>query len=278
MNKTTVLIFSYHRPLQLDACLRSLQYNCDDYTKLDIKVLYKTDDEKYDFAYNQITSEYPLVQFIHETNFQTHIAIAMMEYEYIMFVTDDTIFTRNFSIKPIEKLLKTQKNVFGFSLRLGLQLNYCYSLNKTQKIPVFWPINKTMILWDWKQGEVEWNYPFEVSSSVFRVSDVMEKFYDRQCPNPNYFEWIYDTYYKNDYYTKYPLMACYNIGVAFANPINKVRVDNQNRSGQKFELNIENLLKKYQSGYRIDIKKLKNFDNIACHQEVDFEYEEKNDS
>jgi GT2 family glycosyltransferase len=92
MNKTVVLIFSYKRPLQLDACLKSLRELCSDYKDTDVNVLYRVDDERFDNTYKKVANENKGVIFFRETDFRKNVLEIIDNYKYIMFLTDDNIF------------------------------------------------------------------------------------------------------------------------------------------------------------------------------------------
>jgi hypothetical protein len=273
-NKIIAFVVSYNRPLQLDLCLKSLRLHCTDYEKLDVQVLYKSDILEATNFYPIVSKENPNVVLTPEAMFQTNVNIALMDYTYVLFITDDSIFIRDFSISEIIKFLKKNKNVLGFSLRLGLNLNYCYSLDQPQLLPICY-LDGDIVTWEWSKETLDWGYPIEVSSSVYRVEQIQEILNSLQYyPNPNVLEWLMDRN-KNIFLEKFPLMACYQDSVAFADPINKVNDDNQNRSGhnQKYATNI--LLYRYGEGIRIDPNQFNSFIPNACHCEVAFKEIEK---
>ena len=270
MNKTVVLIFSYKRPLQLDACLKSLRELCSDYKDTDVNVLYRVDDERFDNTYKKVANENKGVIFFRETDFRKNVLEIIDNYKYIMFLTDDNIFVEKFRTIDGTRLLD-EHNVLGFSLRLGLNTNYCYSGNDFQTIPEHLIQNKNIMVWNWLNGDLDFGYPIEVSSSIYRTSDIL--FILNRCnfTNPNKLEYamhLCRTYFQ----FSYPRMGSYTQSVAFCNPINKVNRKNGNRSGSKEESSIENLLTKYENGVRIDVNKLVGFIPNACHQEIDFDF------
>jgi len=271
MNKTCALVFSYHRPMQCDACLKSLKYHTLDYNYLDTFVLYKSDDEEFDYAYGLSINENPEVKFIKESEFKENIKNIISNYEYVIFLVDDNLFTHNFSVKEIEKLLKEYDKILGFSLRLGLNTHYSYPTAKEQVIPPHKVINKKILLWSWVNEELDFGYPIELSSSVYRIEDIYPILDNCNYHNPNELEYVMD-FCKKYFQVTHPYMACYEKSVAFCAPVNRVNPNNGNRSGSKEEYSIENLLTKYENGVRIDVNKLVGFIPNACHQEIDFDF------
>jgi hypothetical protein len=271
MNKTVALVFSYSRPMQLSLTLQSLVQKCTGYSNLDVKVLYKADDERMNNAYLKVAEENPTVEFIKEVSFHTNINVAIINYQFTMFVTDDTVFTNPFSIAEITDTIVTQKTL-GFSLRLGKNTEFCYPIDKKQAFPVFFG-DKNIILWDWTKAEFDWNYPLEVSSSVYRTWDILRIVNACFTNNPNQFESAMDTL-KKHFVVECPWMACHDKSVAVALPINKIRPDNMNRSGTNPEYSVESLLTKFENGGRIKPNQFDGFISNAAHQEVliDFIY------
>jgi hypothetical protein len=272
MNKTVALIFSCNRAMQLDLCLRSLAKNCIDYKSLDVKILYQTSDARHEKSYQQIIKEYPLIEFIKEVTFHTNLSLAIMDYQNILFITDDTIFVKSFSINEIEVILAKSVKILAVSLRLGANLNYCYPVDKTQKLPKFKKYNEHMLQWDWTvpSSELDFAYALEVSSTC--IPSKVFNVYMEHCVfhNPNQLESMLDL--NKPYFAKKKYMLCYNESVAFANPINKVNPNNQNRVSEFDEFSIENLLTNYESGGRINYSKFENYIPNACHQVEKFDF------
>jgi hypothetical protein len=271
MNETLALIFSYKRPLQLYACLESFKKMCCDYEKIDVNVLLRLDKDKFNNAYMEIVSENSEVKFTLETNFQKNILDLLKGYNNVIFLTDDNIFVENFYIQDINKFLSSNSKLLGFSLRLGLNTIYCYPVSKKQEIPTNLIYNKNMILWEWKQAELDFGYPLEVSSSVYKIKDIEYVLNNCQFSNPNEMEFVLD-YCKGYFLISHPLLASYKKSVAFCAPVNKVKENNQNKSGLKKENSVDSLLTKFENGDRINIDKLIGFTPNACHQEITFDF------
>ena len=265
MNNIVALVFSYNRPLQLDLLLNSLKRQCKDYDKMDIKVLYRA-DKKFKESYSRCSTENSGVLFIQEDNFQNNIYQMFKNYKYILFLTDDSIFVNNFSVISIVELLEQNKELLGFSLRLGRNLNYCYSLSKDQPIPIH-SLDKGIITWEWSKGESDWGYPLEVSSSIYRISTIEKIHYSCSYVNPRFLEWFMNMH-RNMFQKNHPLMACFKNSAAFSNPINVVG-NAENKKGSQEKYTVDNLLAVYEEGVRIDPDKFSHFFPKSVHQEVE---------
>ena len=265
MNNIVAVVFSYNRPLQLDLLLNSLKQRCLDYDKMDVKVLYRA-DQKFEKSYNQCYEESDNVLFVKEDNFQDNFHQMFKDYEYILFLTDDSIIINDFSIVDILDLLKQNKELLGFSLRLGRNLDYCYSLSKDQVLPVH-SLNNDIMTWEWMKGEYDWGYPLEVSSSVYRVPTIEKIHYSCSYINPRFLEYFLHTHSKM-FQASHPLMACYKNSSAFSAPVNTVG-DAENKKGSQEKYTVDNLLKIYEEGARINPDKFSHYFPKSVHEEVE---------
>jgi len=118
-------------------------------------------------------------------------------------------------------------------------------------------------------SEYDWNYPMDISSSMHKSDFIKIVLMNANIQNPNELEYFLDAYKT---FNQQSLIACYKRSVAFCNPINKVNMGNNNRSGDDPELSIEELLEKFIGGYRINIDRYENFIPNSPHQEVDVEF------
>lgn len=268
-NNTVAIVFSYKRPLQLSLLLNTLKLHCLDYNLLDVKVIYKTDIDREEKLYFNVFEENKSInmEFIKQYDFREDVSEAMIHYDFVMFLTDDSIFVEDFSIAEVVKTLKKEKNVLGFSLRLGLNTTYCYPLDHEQAIPAeIVPLRKDIILWDWNKAVLDFAYPIEVSSSLYRCSQI-GLFLSFKWNTPGELEYLSDRM-KQSFYNNHPLMACYKKSVAFADPINKLNVANQNRSGSDATMTVDALLEAFENGFRGNAQQFVGYTPKAAHEEV----------
>lgn len=288
MNNIATLIFSKNRPLQLDLLLNSFYSNCVLPNSTDIYVVY-TYDQEYRQAYNQLIVEQGEkrrnnIKFIYEekfVSFKMSFINIIKNYEYIMFLVDDNIFTNIFSLSQIKSLLDTNPNHIGFSLRLGENTSYCYPIGRKQNIPKEIPFdvrilfydfmiainNPEVFSFDWTKAELDFNYPLEISSSIYRMKDIRHLLENSRYKNPNELEaQLYANLWQ--FYGKSMLLS-YATSVAFCAPMNKVQnVALNNRSNNMNMFSQESMLTMYKNGFRINPIEFDGFISNGCHQEV----------
>jgi len=266
-NKTITIIFSKDRPLQLELCLRSYFDKCIGNENTDVYVLCKTTDDRYNQAYLELSDKFS-AHFYVEQDFKKDLLNILSGYENVLFVVDDNVFVKDFNISEITESIKSDK-VLGFSLRLGKNTTYCYSHDANQRVPEMSAGKIDGIFgYEWYDQDLDFGYALELSSSVYKVKDIWPILFLGHYLNPNDLEWsMYLAIHK---YMHIKYLLCYETSAAFCNPINKVQSTNNNRNMNDDCYSAENLLKMFESGYRIDPKIFYGFVPNACHQEVRF--------
>ncbi|MHB8931596.1 MAG: glycosyltransferase family 2 protein, partial [Melioribacteraceae bacterium] len=265
-------VFSKDRPLQLDATLRSFILHCKDFSDHDVKVIYKTSSDHYQGLYDILIQEYSdktNIEFKPEKDFKSDVLSTILSYEYVLWLVDDNIFVNDFSLKYLADTFKEQNDVLGLSLRLGKNTTYCYPLNKNQTLPQFTKISSEILKYDWRSADLDFNYPLEVSSSIYRTSDMLTFLLKINFINPNSLEG--EMAANSKYFAElYPNLLCMEKSLTFCNPINKVQVEAiDNRTSELTDYSAENLALKYEEGFRVDVDSYNGFMPNACHQEVE---------
>jgi hypothetical protein len=275
MNKIVVMVFSKNRAAQLDLTLKTF-FKYVDGDDFDVKVLYKA-DEKHRGSYDILANQYDYAEFIEENNFKQDLLKAIEGYEKILWIVDDCVWVSKFNIKQASDILDYYPNNVGVSFRLGTNTKYCYSMSQRQNIPAFTRKYtgkyQDFLEYDWRTSMADFSYSLEVSSSLYRVSDLRE-ILEGEYKNPHDLEWnMYLSLGKFVY--NFPNLVCYEKSVAFCNPVNKVQTVNHNRAGNNFYYSPDDLLIKFEQGYRIDDRPFDGFVSNGCHQEVEFEFYKK---
>ncbi len=265
----TGVIFSKDRPLQLDATIRSFYLHCKDANKIALKVLYTVSSEQLEEAYAELKREYPSVSFVREKSFKSDLLSLLQDSEYILFLVDDNIFVRDFHVSDVISSLQNYPDSLGFSLRLGRNTTYCYSLDNEQRPPEFHPFGEAGHLrYNWTISDYDFGYPLEVSSSVYRTADILPFISQLSFYNPNTLEgFMADR--ASEFKDKLPFLLCFEQTITFCAPINKVQnTAAANRASDNAAYSPENLLKIFNDGYRIDVLAYNDFLPNSCHQEV----------
>jgi hypothetical protein len=197
-----------------------------------------------------------------------HSPVPSME-SHILFMVDDNLFVRQFSLQVAVQALHSVPDAIGFSLRLGRNTTYTYSLNHNQELPEFNEIGDGVLAYDWRGAQYDFNYPLEVSSSIYRAVQIMPLLASVAFRNPNTLEG--DMAARSRWFAKrFPKLLCFDTSVAFCNPVNKVQtVSAGNRAGLVNSYTVEELAEQFDRGKRIDVKAYSGFVSNSCHQEVE---------
>ncbi|WP_378953192.1 glycosyltransferase family 2 protein [Pelosinus sp. sgz500959] len=270
MQHVVGLLFSKDRAMQLDATIRSLYVHCQDVQNIDLKVIWAHSNARNEQQYQELVSMYPDVEFISEVDFESQVLASIASYEYVLFLVDDNLFVRDFSIGNIIESLIINLDALGFSLRLGTNTNYCYMLRSDQELPSFTNVDHEFLKFDWTSAQHDFGYPLEVSSSVFRVVDIMAVL-QHSFFNPNTLE-AYLNENKIAFCQQKKFLLCNAYSCTFCNPINKVQTIFNNRAGETFHYPADNLREMFTRGYRIDVEEYCGFLPNACHQEVELKF------
>ena len=264
-NSLVAVVFSKNRPLQLSLTLSGLSKCCLD--AIDTVVLYTTTSFDQERAYDIVKTEYPTIRFCKENQFKANLLHLLYDKTHVLFLVDDCIFVNHFSIKSILSTYLTIKTL-GFSLRLGLNINYCYPMRTNQKLKAYTGF-EDFILENWGHNEYDFGYPLELSSSLYSIDTIKELLESGNYNNPNQLESYLD-FNKGYFRDRKPLLAMFKQSVTFCAPMNKVQiVSANNRSSENDKYSVDNLLKLYLDGVRINPDKFYSFVPMSPHQEVE---------
>jgi len=189
----------------------------------------------------------------------------------ILFLVDDNIFVKDFSLNQILKVVQIHGDAIGFSLRLGRNTTYCYALDRTQPLPNFNVINDGVLKFDWTNSELDFAYPLEVSSSVYRIKDILPVILSSSFGNPNELELKLAISAKG-LIKNMPFLLCPVQSYTFCNPINLVQTSVKNRAGSSLIYTSEYLAEMFDQNFRICVNKFNDFVPQSCHQEVPLEF------
>ena len=257
--------------MQLDGTLRSFYAHCRDIHRIHLKVIYKASHSFHEKLYRKLIQDYRDVEFIQERGFKEQLLVAIRGYTNVLFLVDDNIFVRDFHLADIIECLEENQTALGFSMRLGKNTEHCYPLNTKQNLPVFSSTNKGCLKYEWIKAEYDFGYPLEVSSSVYRVKDMMPFLEYLDFNNPNTLESRMAAH-KHLFAKTAPSLLCPEFSLTFCIPVNKVQNVCNNRAGNETGYSSDALAKKYEEGYRIDVAHYVGFVPNACHQEIPMEF------
>ena len=269
--KTRLLIFSKDRAVQLLALLESLQAMCLEFDVLDTVVLVKTTAKKHKRQYEELEEEFPNVYFYEETALFPDISKLLMNLSYVLFLVDDAICIRPFCVPTMIQKLNENEDALGFSLRLGRNITYSYPHKCQQDKPVFTKLGEDVLKLNWTKYKCDFGYPMELSSSIYRVSDVQALLQNSDVHTLQLVEnsmW-YNSRFRKD---RQPNLMCFETSCIFSNPMNITGSNSVNRFSKMNEYSVDAVAGKFDEGYKIDIKPFVGFTPIGCHQEVPYSW------
>lgn len=279
------IIFSRDRPMQLDACLRSLRAHCSDLAALGpaVYVLVRATEE-YAQAYREVAAANPWAIFTYEEDFEMDTRSLLVGCEHVLFVVDDTIFVRPFAVGEMVAKLMARQDAIGFSVRLGRNTTWTYPTDRAQTVPV---MDDGSLSFDWTTADGDFGYPLEVSSSLYRAVDIVRMLDGSTFRNPNDLESVLAAAAAGPLrlhgevagdmwkWTNRARLLCAPLSLAFSVPCNRVQSTHANRVGGDADLTAEALLRRWQDGLRIDVGVLAGYTSHACHEDVAYAFERR---
>jgi len=309
MTMINCILFSKDRAMQVDATLQSFFVHCQNPENAVINILYACSNEQHEHQYLQLSETWgksQQVKFTRERNFRKdflnllnpfhRISFQNLSFKLLMmkdlritrrlrrliavphtnalvlFLVDDTIFTSEFSLTEISSALTTNPDTLGFSLRLGKNITHSYMLRRDEVQPIFNAVGNNILKFRWIDADMDFNYPIEVSSSAYRLVDIISSLISVPFDDPNFLEGGMNVN-KAKFLSTHPNLLCYTLSVAFCNPINVVQtVSPENRRGEEVHYSSTELASLFDQGKRINIDPFHHFIPNSCHMELKLEF------
>jgi hypothetical protein len=263
-----MVVFSYNRPIQLYAFLESAE-------KLmtgagEIHVIYRADTEEFSTGYDVVAHDFDYVIF-HKQGSDPRSDFKPLTMQttfgspsnYIIFAVDDIIVKDFCNLSDCIDQME-QQNAYGFYLRMGRHITWCYSWNQPQNLPPMKEVSPGLFAWKFSEGTHDWNYPHSVDMTLLRKKEVRANFDRLSFTNPNTLE----GYWAN---LANPIMnrlgLCYEKSKIVNVPLNRVQLTYSNRNMDLYTP--EELLAIFNEGKKIDIEPLFQWDNPGPHSEYE---------
>lgn len=265
------VVFSKDRAMQLHAFISSF------YAKIPrpqtLHVLYTATHPAHQKSYEELKSlsqDLP-VQFHRQTSnssFRQDL-IAMLQsltVDKIIFFVDDIVITEKIEF---DDLLKFDTDTFVPSLRMGKNIKKNYTTSCVQPPPNFLDnqIDESgKIVWQWQDGILDWGYPLSVDGHIFSRREFLAMLNLIPFSAPNSLEDALQTFkplFLERFGVAYEKSRLMNI------PCNKVQTENKNIAGH---IHQDELLKKWQDGYAIDLSAIDGYHNRSPHEEVEIKF------
>lgn len=256
------IIFSYDRPLQLYALLESTAAFV---TGLhDIFVIYRASNADFQKGYALVQRDFPSVHYMQQGSHPardfkelTIQAFQANSAKYIMFGVDDIVVKDRIDLDQAIALME-QTHAYGFYLRLGQHLDYCYMQNANQPLPALQAVGGGLT-WRFNQATCDWGYPHTVDMTVYRRKDVMHAVTNLHYINPNTFEGSWAGQSGPIMYRK---GICYEETKIVNLPINRVNISGNQHMDF---ISPQEALDLFLSGKKMDIRPLFGVQNKSAH-------------
>ena len=253
------IIFSKDRPMQLEACVNSLQYYCPDFYIHNTIVITP--------SFNQYVSELKMntpAILVDESKIEggfyqaLKIAIDSCDNDDIILLgTDDVIYTNFFTEQSISSWAKDPLCI-GMSLRIGTNTQSCqFHYYALEYHPMFY------FGWSWKASSSHAGYPFDVSTGVYRASLLKSILsLGPELKMPNLLEdrgFLALAHNKLPESSQYKMVAFNGASRACILPLNRVQDLYPNSVCGDNTMSAANLERLYREGFRINWPKLFDF-------------------
>ena len=256
-----LIIFSYNRPLQLYALLESVKLYVRGLEQ--IMVIYRASDSAYQDAYAKVHAEFPRVRFYSQQNAPhdfkplTLNCVSKSLNNYILFAVDDVVVKDQVDINAcIEQMEKY--NAYGFFLRLGKNLNYCYATFSDQRLPQFIVDDGSMCVWNFAGNEGDWGYPNSLDMTLYHKADLMGLLWQLDYHSPNQLEHYLAM---NADYSKKGI--CFELSKIINLPINLVQNYTYNNCVHSYST--QQLLDLFNQGGKMDVGAFYQANNRSSH-------------
>lgn len=208
--RLAVIVFSKDRPYQLACCLASLlRHVCG--AILDISVLFRASQLAFRQSYTVVESLFAKACGPNHHKAHSHASIFWEEETDtkplgiileeslhraeslgaagLLFTVDDALWFTDFQAGTAVHILQSDPSVYAIHAKLCPRIEYAHPNDKFMRLPRFvafvesadkrvlaqsGPVEPNFLLYDLSQGEYDWNYPWELSASIYRIEDVRE--------------------------------------------------------------------------------------------------------
>jgi len=256
-----LIVFSFNRPLQLYSFLESVYKYTSNLSK--ISVLYRSENEKYESAYQEVQQLFPEVFFIRQgkrpkVDFKPLLLQCFnSSSEYIVFGVDDIIVKDYIDFDECISVMK-KIDAHGFFLRLGKNITRVYNGGYKVQQPKLYSVKKDIFRFTIKKGVKYWGYPNNVDMTIYKKS-VIEKFFKSESytsPNKLEAKWSSKS-------VKNRIGLCFETSKILNIPLNIVQRDFSNKHEDSFSP--KKLLDLWNNRLKLDIDFCFQMNNESPH-------------
>lgn len=231
-------------------------------------VIVRAGSNRHQVAYQAVQNKFTGANFVYQDNPPYDFKELVMEAtfnksksEYVLFAVDDIIVKDYVDLVCCINLLEKYQT-YNLLLRLGKNINYCYSMNIHTPTPVVKEVEKGVYKYNFSTGRGDWAYPNNVDMSIYRKKDIYSNLASFDWNNPNQMEGVWagkSNLDQNGLF--FELSKIINI------PLNVVGPFKNNRNMHSYS-EIQ-LLEKFEQGLKIDIQYFDRITNHSAHAEYE---------
>ena len=252
-NTCAGIVFSKDRAMQLHALLAS--YFSYVKNPVPLYILYTSSNERHSKSYDELKSLFEIkeIVFIKESAFKPDLEklLTTINTDNLFFMTDDGLFIDSFDMNEV-----TAFNPIHIipSLIKGLDLTYCYIQDRKQNLPSFITVPESdmptsMKCWEWSKAESfsDWAYPLSLDVTFYDKKEIQALIKNTSYKGPNSLETALHNHYSPIFLQRKGV--CFEKAKYVNIVCNVVNTEHKNRNTGLHS--IEELLKKWEEGYRI---------------------------
>lgn len=265
-SRADFVIFSYDRPMQLNAFLESIEKYMTGIAST--QVIYRATSDDYEVGYVLVKEKYKTVTFIKQSDnaykdFKPLLIKALFTsgtVDYFLMGVDDLIVTDYIDVSSCIAHFE-KHSASGFFLRMGTNITECYTLGFKTPVPKLTSLSDGIYSWKFVDGVGDWEQPATTDMTIYRKKDWKSLFEQIKFVCPNDFEqtWIAAA-------DKNATGLCFEYSKNINIPVNIVQSNKSHRNMGFFST--EELLEEFLDGVRIDISSFEKMRNNAPHIEV----------
>jgi len=257
----SVLIFSKDRSFQLSECLRTMSLFVQG-VHLETTILYNVSDPEFRHSYELLRERHTDVTWIEELDFGTQLReFVDSAHPYVLLCCDDSLYYADFDAAEAIDVLQGNQQVIGYHIMLHGGLDFCHPQGKPSMPPPLMPAMQRSNIYVRVMAGLEWNYPWELSSSIYRKSDViamLDAIVKHHGPNgishPNKLEDFGEKIVHNNQCPEFSkaMCACSRTPIANAVVINRVQNIFLNPVYEETGVTVKDLDKLFRDGRQYD--------------------------
>ena len=238
----------------------------------EVHIIYKTADEKYEKAYEEVKKRFNLYNFhkqltdnpykLNDFKFLTLKIAFLQKSEYVLFSVDDIIVKDYIDISKCIEALKIT-DAYAFYLPLGMNISQSFNEKKIN-LPEYNLVKDDIYSYEIKEmireGSYDWYYPNTLDMAIYKKDKIKNDLLKIEMTNPNLleFNWVWTHQLKPK-----------EVGLFFKEskvvniPINVCNTWPNNKNMRLYST--QELLEKFNQGLKINIEKLYKINNNSAH-------------